>query len=84
VKALLARRPRLDVRDGSFSATPLGWAVHGCWERREDPARREPYYAVVALLVEAGAPVEPAWLSEHNALADPRMCAVLTGKRGSP
>jgi ankyrin repeat protein len=81
VKVLLKHRPALDVRDASFSATPLGWAVHGWWERRdEDPARREPYYEIVALLVAAGAPVEPAWLSEENAKTDPRMSAALTGK----
>jgi hypothetical protein len=81
VKALLKRRPALDVRDASFGGTPLGWAVHGWWERRdEDPARREPYYEVVALLVAAGAPVEPAWLSEENANTDPRMFAALTGR----
>jgi hypothetical protein len=80
VKALLRRRPTLDVRDASFGGTPLGWAVHGWWERRDrDPARREPYYEIVALLVAAGAPVEPAWLSEENANTDPRMYAALTG-----
>ncbi len=81
VKALLRRRPTLDVKDASFNGTPLGWALHGWWERRDDdPARREPYYDIVALLVAAGAPVEPAWLSEDNASADPRMAATLTGR----
>ena len=81
VKALLKHRPKLNVRDASFGGTPLGWAVHGWWERRDgDPARREPYYETVALLVAAGAPVEPAWLSEENVKADPRMFAALTGK----
>jgi Ankyrin repeats (3 copies) len=83
VKALLKRRPRLDVKDASFGGTPLGWAVHGWWERRDgDPARREPYYETVALLIAAGAPVEPAWLTEENAQVDPRMFAALTGKSG--
>jgi hypothetical protein len=81
VKALLKRRPRLDVRDASFGGTPLGWAVHGWWERRAgEPARREPYYEIVALLVAAGAPVEPDWLNEENAQTDPPMLAALTGK----
>jgi ankyrin repeat protein len=85
VKALLKRRPRLDVRDASFGGTPLGWAVHGWWESQdENPARREPYYETVALLVAAGAPVEPAWLTEENAQADMRMFAALTGKSGRP
>jgi len=85
VKTLLKRRPRLDLRDASFGATPLGWAVHGWWERRDgDPARKEPYYEIVALLVAAGAPVEREWLNEENAQADPRMFAALTGKSGRP
>ena len=80
VKALLKHRPSLDVRDASFNATPLGWAVHGWWERRHDvAARREPYYEIVALLVAAGSPVEPAWLSEEHARTDPRMFGALTG-----
>ena len=42
VRALLKRNPPLDVRDASFNATPLGWAVQGWWERREEPEKREP------------------------------------------
>jgi len=82
VKVLLKRRPPLDVRDGSFSGTPLDWALHGWRERRSgDPAVREPYYEVVALLVAAGASVESAWLTDHEK-ADSRMFAILTdGKR---
>ena len=81
VNALLTRRARLDVRDASFDGTPLHWAVQGWWERRDEPpARKEPYYEIVALLVAAGAPVDPVWLSEENARTDPRMFAALTGK----
>jgi len=82
VKALLKRHPPLGARDTSFDGTPLDWALHGWWERRDgDPARREPYYAVVALLVAAGAPVEPDWLSEDNASTDPRLFAALSGRK---
>jgi ankyrin repeat protein len=80
VKALLRRHPPLDIRDASFNGTPLGWALHGWWERT-DPAQRESYYEIVALLVSAGAPVEPLWLSTENVRADPGMFAALTGKR---
>ncbi len=84
VNALLKRRPRLDVRDASFNGTPLAWAMHGWRERRDgDPARREPYYEIVARLVAAGAHVEPDWLSEENAKTHPRMFAALTGE-GEP
>jgi hypothetical protein len=81
VRALLKRRPKLDVRDASFNGTPLGWALHGWWERRDRPADQAPYYEVVALLVASGAPVEEAWLRPENASADPRMFAALTGRK---
>jgi hypothetical protein len=81
VKTLLKRHPALDLKDASFNGTSLGWAMHGWWERRDDdPARREPYYEVVALLVTAGAPVEPVWLKGDNASADPRMAEALSRK----
>jgi ankyrin repeat protein len=80
VKVLLKRRPALDVRDGTFNGTPLDWALHGWRERRgSDPALREPFYEIVALLVAAGAPVESAWMAEDHEKADPRMFAILTG-----
>jgi ankyrin repeat protein len=81
VRVLLRRRPRLDVRDASFNGTPLGWALHGWWERRERPAEQAPYFEIVALLVAAGAPVEDMWLRPDNASADPRMLAALTGSQ---
>jgi Ankyrin repeats (3 copies) len=82
VKALLKRQPKLNIRDASFNGTPLGWALHGWWERREqDPVIREPYYEIVARLVASGAPVEPVWLGKDNASADARMFAALTGQR---
>ena len=80
VKALLKRAPKLDARDAAFGATPLGWAMHGWWERREQPAQqREPYYEIVALLVAAGAPVEREWLTEEHRREDPRLFAALRG-----
>jgi hypothetical protein len=77
VRVLLKRNPPLDVRDATFNARPLEWALHGWWEQREEPAKREPYYEIVALLVAAGAPVEPRWLSGEDAITDPRMLATL-------
>ena len=79
VKALLKHHPPLDVRDASFNSTPLEWALHGWWEcRGQGPARREPFYEVVALLAEAGAPIEAKWLTDDNKRAEPRMFAALT------
>jgi hypothetical protein len=79
VNALMKRRPKLDVRDASFGGTPVGWALHGWIEQRE-AGEREPYYEIVEILVAAGAPVEPGWLSEEHVNSDPRMFAALTGR----
>ena len=77
VKALLKRGPKLDIREGSFDSTPLGWALYGWWERRQEPARQEPFYDIVGLLVAAGAPIEASWLTGDNAIMDPRMRSLL-------
>jgi hypothetical protein len=34
VTALLKRAPKLDAKTRRFGATPLGWAMHGWWEKR--------------------------------------------------
>jgi ankyrin repeat protein len=81
VRTLLSRRPPLDVRDASFGGTPLGWAIQGWWERRnQEQQRREPYYQVVKLLADAGAPVEQRWLQPDHPCAEPRMRTALTGR----
>ncbi len=54
-KLLLARGAPLEVRDGEYDATPLGWAMHGSrfgWGRDESD-----YPGVVTLLLDAGAKV---------------------------
>ena len=76
VKVLLMRHAPVDVKDASFDGTPLDWALHGWTEA----AAKDSYYQVVALLVAAGAPVQPEWLSDENARTNPRMVAALTGK----
>jgi ankyrin repeat protein len=76
VKVLLTRHAPVDVKDESFDGTPLDWALHGWTEA----ATKDSYYQVVALLVAAGAPVQPEWLNEENARTNPRMVAALTGK----
>ena len=76
VTVLLTRHAPVDVRDESFDGTPLDWALHGWTEA----AARDSYYDVVGLLVEAGASVQPEWLSDEHARTNPRMLAALTGK----
>ena len=82
VNVLLQRQAPLDVKDLSFDGTPLGWALVGC--SVSNVARgtpKEPYYEVVAALVEAGAPIEPAWITPEKAEIDPRMYAILCGEQ---
>jgi hypothetical protein len=81
VKALLKRRPPLEVRDAVFNATPLSWALHGGWREEKNPVRREGYYEVIALLVAAGAQPDEEWLKGEVAAANPRMVAAVTGKK---
>ena len=80
VRMLLKRKPKLDLRDSRFNATPLGWAIHSWWVHRDDAERREPFYEIAALLVAAGAPIEAAWLKPEHAVDDPRMFAILNSK----
>jgi len=80
VKVLLRRRAPVDVKDKRFGGTPLGWALHGWSERKTDAAANNFYHDVVTLLVAAGTPVEPGWLSDENVRGNPRMFATLSGK----
>jgi len=81
VELLLKWRAPLDARDDSFDATPLGWALYG-WSEGEVHDPRADYHAVVERLVDAGAPVKPAWLTRDDAFsstlsADARMYEAL-------
>jgi ankyrin repeat protein len=85
VRLLLARGADATLRESSFGGTPLGWALHA-WEgeRRRSPS----YYDVVALLVRAGATLDPDWQAKDGdrarayecLQADPRMRAALRGE----
>jgi hypothetical protein len=75
---LLERRAPADVKDDRFGGTPLGWALYG-WGNPAPENRRARHHEVVALLVGAGATVEPEWLAGEKARADPRMLAALGG-----
>jgi Ankyrin repeats (3 copies) len=82
VNVLLQRQAPLDVKDLSFDGTPLGWALVGCSVSKVARGTpKESYYDVVAALVEAGAPIEPAWITPEKAEIDPRMYAILRGKQ---
>jgi ankyrin repeat protein len=73
VTMLLKRGADVNARESGFGGTPLGWAVYG-YGHRADEREAERYYAVVDLLVAAGA--ETGSLVSH----DRRMMAALLGE----
>lgn len=75
VKLLLDRHAPVNATDEEFNGTPLGWALHA-WGDAPPEAQGAPYYDVVAMLVAAGAAVDPAMLTEQ-VRADARMMAAL-------
>ena len=86
VGLLIDRGAPVNAVDERYKGTPLTWALYG-WS---DPPRgtdRGCYYDVIALLVRAGAVVNPDWFDDHgdhtpfaNRLrADARMRAALSG-----
>jgi uncharacterized protein len=65
----------LDLKDEKFDSSPMGWAIHG---RQHPPAgNRGRQCEVAALLVAAGASVEPVWLESEQIRADPPFLAAL-------
>jgi hypothetical protein len=76
VKLLLERKAPVDARDETWENTPLAWSLYG-WTNPPPGATPERYYEVVALLVAAGATVNPDWLVAGKILSDPRMLAAL-------
>ena len=79
VEALLRAGASIHLRDATFQSAPLGWALHAWAEEPVAPADR--YYHVAALLVAAGAVVEPPQWFEHPKLRhDPKMRAALGRK----
>jgi ankyrin repeat protein len=75
VQLLLTRHAPVDATDESFGATPLSWALYA-WSN-EPSESRDRYYAVVRMLVAAGATVKPEWLAHDTVRADARMVAAL-------
>ncbi|HUQ91888.1 MAG TPA: ankyrin repeat domain-containing protein [Bryobacteraceae bacterium] len=80
VTRLLEKGAELDVKDVRYNASPLGWAIHGRFH--PPPGSQGNHQEIVALLVGAGAKVEPQWLSDEQVRADSGMLAAL-GAHGS-
>ena len=71
----LIRGSNVNLRDEKYHSPPLGWAIHGwCDPPAGNHGRQR---EVVALLVAAGASVEPEWLERERVRADPQMLAAL-------
>ena len=73
--AELIRGSNVNLRDEKYNSPPLGWAIHGwCDPPAGNHGRQR---EVVALLVAAGASVEPEWLERERVRVDPQMLAAL-------
>jgi ankyrin repeat protein len=91
VSLLLERGAPVDAKDKRHDGTPLGWALYG-WGTSPDRAERRGYYEVVALLVRAGAKLDPQWYEDDvdrqraakKMQSDPRMLAALRGQMPPP
>ncbi len=76
-----------NVKHQRMNATPLELALNAC-ARSSDPEIRQRSYEVIALLVRAGAALEPHWMEKHDdrmgafaelLASDPRMQSALRG-----
>jgi uncharacterized protein len=65
----------INLKDEKYNSPPLGWAIHGCSDPPAGNHGRQ--REVVALLVSAGARVEPKWLEAEMVRHDPAMLAAL-------
>ena len=65
----------LNLKDEKYHSSPLGWAIHGCYNRPAGNHGRQ--REVAALLVCAGAIVEPEWLESEAVRTDAAMLAAL-------
>ena len=77
--ARLVQGSDLDLKDEKYSSPPLGWAIHG-WS--DPPAGNHGRQRdVVALLLAAGARVEPVWLASETVQADSAILASMQARR---
>jgi ankyrin repeat protein len=88
VKLLVERGSPVDAKDESYHGTPLEWALYAWGNMNEREAERRQYYAVTALLVQAGAKFDDRWYEgdadrervAEKIQSEPRMTAALRGQ----
>lgn len=88
VKLLLEHGALVSAKDLTYGGTPLEWALYAWGNSTEREADRGRYYQVVALLVRAGAKLDPYWFEDHEdrrriaekTRSDKRMQAALRGE----
>ena len=81
VRLLLDHGAPVNVRDKRHNGMPIHWAMHA-WGAANDHPRRERFYAVIEMLIKAGAKIDSHWFEARPAVAkklqsDPRMQAAL-------
>lgn len=76
--AKLIENSDLNLKDEQYHSPPLGWAIHGCFDPHGNQGKQR---EVAALLVAAGATVEPEWLESKQVRGDPPMLAALQAKK---
>src|SRR5262249_24531969 len=61
VAGLIEKGADVNLKDARYHSPPLGWAIHGRFHSPQ--GKQGHHHEVVALLVAAGAKVEPEWLA---------------------
>lgn len=88
VRLLLERGAPVDAIDETYSGTPLGWALYAWGNVRPGLKQQRAYHETAALLVRAGAKVNPEWFTNDGEReraaakirSDARMQAILQGQ----
>jgi hypothetical protein len=78
VDRLIQTGADVNESDARYHSSALGWALFGRFH--SPPGSHGEHSAVVALLVAAGARVEPDWLVDSQIRADPNIFSALTAR----
>jgi ankyrin repeat protein len=78
VTRLIQAGADLNLKDERYGSPPAGWAIHGRFN--STPGKHGDHAEVVALLVNAGATVDPAWFNDEQIRTNSRMLSALRGE----